>query len=121
MATTAPDLAEAFRRLVAALAWLDGQPDGIVRAQVIRRRFINDMANTCDLLAGKGVKCELHPSMLGHNCPCCRSERIGREPDDPIAFPATPAGVAEVEARMLGERDTTPETPPEPEGVRCNT
>lgn len=78
--TNAHDLADAFRRLVAALAWLDVQPDGSDRAQGIRTRLATHMGELCDGLAGKTAKCKQHPGMPGHNCPCCRSERIGVEP-----------------------------------------
>lgn len=81
MTTTAHDLADSFRRLVAALAWLEDQPDGAERAQGIRARLAAHFGEVCDGLAGKTAKCLVHPRMLAHNCPACRSERIGR-PDE---------------------------------------
>lgn len=78
--TTQADLAEAFRRLVAGLAWLELQPDGADRARGIRNRLAEHMGQICDGLAGKARKCRDHPGHLAHNCGPCRSERIGVDP-----------------------------------------
>jgi hypothetical protein len=93
------DLAEAYQRLVAALACLDDQPDGKPRARTHRERLTAHMTTLCDQLAGKQTaRCEKHVGEVAHNCRACRSERIAVP-----SYPETPAEFAEVEARMLGE------------------
>ncbi len=104
MATTANDLAEAFRRLVAGLSWLEDQPDGPERAKHIRHNLTLHLGQLSDSLAGKAAKCEKHPTKLAEFCGPCRSERIGVEPGAPRFLPAVDPDVTEVEARRVGDR-----------------
>ncbi len=95
--TNAHDLAEAFRRLVAGLAWLEDQPDGRDRAKQIRLNLTAHLGQLSDSLAGKAAKCSKHPTKLAEFCGPCRSERIAVK--DEGTFPPTPAEVVAIEAR----------------------
>lgn len=109
MTATQADLAEAFRRLVAGLSWLEDQPDGPERAKHIRHNLTLHLGQLSDSLAGKAAKCEKHPTKLAEFCGPCRSERIGVEPGAPRPLPAQDPDVRALQDRILGEHPTESE------------
>jgi hypothetical protein len=102
--TSANRLAEACRRLVAALAEHEERtPD---RVSGIRTRLVAHIDEIMASLAAPRTRCERHPDAWSDTCSACRSERIGRSPYDPLdprRLPATPEHVTHAEARRLGE------------------
>lgn len=77
--TTQAALAEAFRRLTAALADTEGREGGPQRAEGIRTRLVAHIDGHITELRGKPEACRVHVGWPAHNCGPCRSERIGAD------------------------------------------
>ena len=80
--TTQTELAESFRRLTAALADIEKQPDGTEPADGVRGRLAAHVDALIEGLRGTRPKhCQRHPGQLAHNCGPCRSEVLAA-PDE---------------------------------------